>query len=124
MNNTTDFIADIPTKQDNGILPDIDMYGTLVWVPLGIILNLFSLITFIKCENFSTSIGTFLKSLSVADNILVIGLFCMSIDDYWKAKLNIPVIGHLNNPTCKFSVYIVHIGFLTSGLILASATIE
>ena len=126
MNKTTANVPENTTQhqEDPVILPDINMYGTLIWVPLGIILNTLSLITLIKCKNFTTSIGNYLKSLSVADNLLIIGLFCMSIDDHWKAELNVPAIGRLNDVACSLSVYTVQVGFLTSGLILASATIE
>ena len=126
MNNTTANVQENTTRhqEDPGILPDINMYGTLIWVPLGIILNTLSLITLIKCKKFSTSIGNYLKSLSVADNLLIIGLFCMSIDDHWQAKFNVPAIGRLHNYSCNLSIYTFQVGFLTSGLILASATIE
>ena len=124
MNNTTDFIADILTKQDNGILPDISMYGTLIWAPLGLILNTLSLVILIQSKTFLTSMGNYLKSLCVADNILLIGFFCISADEHWQNNLNFPQISHLNYVTCKFSICTVTVGLLSTGLILASATME
>ena len=36
---------------------DIEMYGMLLFIPLGLILNTLSLVVFLKCKDFNTSIG-------------------------------------------------------------------
>ena len=121
MNNSSEILH---RQQNYGILRDINMYGTLIWAPIGLILNTLSLVILIKCKNFSTSVGTYLKSLCVADNILIAGFFCLSFDAHWQNKLNFPQIPNLNDVTCKMTIYTVSVGLLCTGLILASATIE
>ena len=120
MNNSSEILH---RQQNDGILLYITMYGTLIWTPLGLILNTLSLVTLIKCKNFSISVGNYLKSLCVADNILIVG-FCLSINHHWQNTLSIPLIPNLNEVTCKITICTVSVGIFCIGLILASATIE
>ena len=120
MNNSSEILH---RQQNDGILPDITMYGALIWAPLGFILNTLSLVILIKCKDFSSSIGNYLKSLCVADNILIV-VVCVHTDNHWQNTLSILQINNLNDVACKFSIYIGSVGFLSTGLILASATFE
>ena len=62
----------------------------------------------------------------MADSTLIVGFFCLSksADDHWQNNLNFPQITHLNDVTCKMTTCTVSVGLLSTGLILASATIE
>ena len=72
------------------LLQDITMYGILISVLLGFVLNTLSLIVLITSKNFSSSIGTHLKSLAVADNIQIIAVLFRSVDCNWEKKLHFP----------------------------------
>ena len=60
----------------------------------------------------------------MADNILIVGLFCGCIDDHWQNTLSVPNISDLSEVTCKIIMYFGSVGLVCTGLILASATIE
>ena len=67
--------------------------------------------------------GNYLKSLCVTDNILIVGLCCLSVDVHWQNNLSIPK-SYINDVTCKIAMYTTSVGVLSTGLILASATVE
>ena len=99
MNNTTAFIPQtFRRQQDYCILQDI---ATLIWMPLDTILN-----------NFSWEP---LQNISMADNIFITGIFFLIVAKRWN--------DFRNEITCKVTAY-VNVGYLSTGLILASAATE
>ena len=114
----------LETAANSELLQDITMYGILVWVLLGFVLNCLSLIIFMNSRGFSTSIGTHLKSMAVADNIQIVAVLFRSADDHWETKLNFPQFYTMNDVFCKLISYLLSVGQISTGVILASATIE
>ena len=116
-----------PKQSNRGkfeLLQDITMYGILISVLLGFVLNTLSLIVLITSKNFSSSIGTHLKSLAVADNIQIIAILFRSVDGNWEKKLHFPVFYTLNDAFCMLISYLLSVGRISTGVILASATVE
>ena len=109
---------------NNNVFFDIHMYGLIILIPIGIILNSICLIVFQKCQAFSNALGNHLKCISISDSIVLIGILLVNIDKYWEEKLKMPVILSMNNASCKMSAYITLVGFVGTGLIMSSATIE
>ena len=114
----------LATGANSELLQDITVYGILISVPLGFVLNSLSLILLIKSKDFSTSIGSHLKSLAVADNIQIIAILCCSLDNRWEHKLYIPQMYTMNIVYCKLTLYLLSVGLISTGVILASAIIE
>ena len=121
---TTELVKLFRKSMNKNVFFDIHMYGLIMLIPLGIIFNSISLIIFQKSQAFSTSIGNHLKCISISDSIVLIGILLINIDKYWEEQLKIPVISSMNNASCKISTYILQVGFLSTGLIMSSATIE
>ena len=109
---------------NDNIFSRIHLYGLLVVIPLGFFLNSLTLIILCKCKTFASSIGNHLKCIAVSDNIFLLGFFFYSIDDYWEEKINIAHFVKLNDWTCKITMTTLSVGFISTGLILSSATIE
>ena len=102
----------------------IHMYGLLILIPLGIVLNSVSLTVFQKSKAFSTSTGNHLKGISVSDTIILVGLLLTNTNKYWEETLGFPDIHAKNNMSSKISTFILGVGNASAGLIMSSATIE
>ena len=98
------------------------MYGYLIVVPLGLIFNILSIKVFSKWKQTSNTLH--LICLAIADSVIILSSFSLRTDIYWTDKVNIPSFTIQNVWVCKLSIYLLSAGFLSSGLILASATIE
>ena len=122
--NITDEVTSEQVKSFTKYVNDIHLYGTIIVHPLGIIWNLVSLIVFLKCKAFSTSIGNHLKCISISDSIMLLAGFLSAIDEYWAEQLNIPIFKLLGSMSCKITLYALNVGILSTGLVLCSATIE
>ena len=130
--NTTDKMSSNLTKaeqKDNSpantdIMEHIEIYGITFLVPVGLILNMASLLVFCKSDNYSTSVGLHLKCLAVADSLLILAQFLVTADDHWEEMIGIPAISTTNDFFCKIGNYLFIVGYLTSPFVLASATVE
>ena len=105
-------------------MKDIHLYCLIILVPLGLIFNSISLVTFQRNKSFSTSSGYHLKCISICDSIILVGILLTNIDKYWEEKLNFPNIYSMNNMSCTISTYVLVVGNTSVGLIMSSATIE
>ena len=112
-----------PILSDN-IFSRIHLYGLLVVIPLGFILNSLSFIILQKSKTFASSIGNHLKCIAISDNIFLLGFFFYCFDQYWEENINIANFKNLNDWTCKITMTLVTVGFLSTGLILSSSTVE
>ena len=99
------------------------MYSNLVIIPVGIILNILCLIIFIKSKISQSSTGLTLTCLSVADNIVLVSSF-LFVTENWLEYIAMPSLLETYSLICQLNHYLVNVGFLLSGLLLTSATIE
>ena len=101
----------------------VRLYGNVILIPTGFILNILSLIIFYKIKRHKSATGSHIMCMAVADNFALLGVLLIQnnsfLDDKW-----LPRIRDLNNFFCKGSLMIVNGGALWSGLLLATATIE
>ena len=65
-----------------------------------------------------------LSVIAISDNIFLLGFFFYSFDQYWEEKIKISNFKNLNDWTCRITMVLVTVGFLSTGLILSSATVE
>ena len=104
-------------------LNKIEMYADLVIIPLGVIMNILCLIIFVKSKISQSPTGLTLICLSIADNIVLVSSFLSSTQN-WSNYIAIPSLVKNYSFICQGNHYLVNIGFLLSGLLLTSATIE
>ena len=120
--STTELVKSAKAMSDN-VFSDIQMYGLIVLIPLGIIFNLLSLIIFQKSKVFTTAIGNHLKCISISDSIMLVPVLFTNTDQYWEEKLHFPNIYYLNNISCRIFTFLRALGSLSAGLIMSSATV-
>ena len=101
----------------------IEMYSNLIIIPVGILLNLVCVITFIKSKISSSPTGLHLTCLAVADNVILLSMFAVQSES-WSQYIEIHDLYNIGSLTCYGVFYFLTMGFLWSGLLLASATIE
>ena len=100
------------------------MYSNIAILPIGFLLNLLCIITFIKSKTYKSPTGLHLVFIAVADNVILLSMF-LGRSETWYKYINIPDMYNKKGVfNCQESDYIVVAGFLWSGLLLASATIE
>ena len=99
----------------------IELYGCLLLMPLGFILNTACFIIFIVTKTYKTPTGLHLMCMAVADNAVLISLFLMRSPN-WTDYINIRI--PITATFCKSTVFLSTFSFLWSGVLLASATIE
>ena len=121
--STTELVKSAKAMSDN-VFSDIQMYGLIVLIPLGIIFNSLSLIVFQKSKVFTTAIGNHLKCISISDSIMLVPVLFTNTDQYWQERLNFPNIYYLNNISCRMFTFLRALGSLSAGLIISSATVE
>ena len=109
-------IAHMTTEQ-------IELYGSLTLTPLGLILNILSLVIFYKCKLHKTATGLHLICIALADNSVLFGTF-FNRSQFWVHYINIPSFSLINSFCCKFFNFFADFGFLWNNLLLASATIQ
>ena len=121
---TTELVNSSTKSMNDNVFYRIHMYGLIVLIPLGIIFNSISVIVFQKSQVFSTSIGNYLKCISISDTIILVGILLINTSKSWEQKLNFPNIISMNNASCVISTYIALVAHFSGTLILSSATIE
>ena len=99
----------------------IELYGCLLLMPLGFILNTASFVIFIVTKTYKTPTGLHLLCISVADNTVLISIFLMRSPN-WTDYINVRL--PITATFCKTTVFLSTFSFLWSGVLLASATIE
>ena len=105
------------------ITEQIELYGSLIVTPLGLILNSLSLVIFYKCKLHKTATGLHLICIALADNSVLFGTF-FNRSQFWVNYINIPAFALINTFCCKFFNFFTDFGFLWNNLLLVSATIQ
>ena len=101
----------------------IRLYGNVILIPTGFMLNILSFIVFYKIKRHKSATGSHIMCMAVADNFALLGVLLLQNNSFLEDKW-LPRITDLNIVLCKSSEMIVNGGALWSGLLLASATIE
>ena len=101
----------------------VTMYFNMIWIPIGLILNVLCIIVFNKFKLARTSTALEMIVLAVADNINMIANFVMS-SSVWSQFSDIPDLSAMSHVTCGGTLYIGIVGALLYGLTLSVATIE
>ena len=105
------------------IINRIGMYTAFVLCPTGFILNLVSVVIFVKSKIARTSVGLHMVFLAIADNLVLVSGF-IDGTSVWQFLINIPDLCALTSFTCSASNYFHGVGLTWSGILLASSTIE
>ena len=78
----------------------VEIYGSFALVPVGVLLNIITLMIFYKIKTHKTPTGLHLMCIALADNVVLIArLFYRT--QFWKNANVIPNFMTLNNFTCK-----------------------
>ena len=101
----------------------IELYGFLVILPIGIILNTATFVVFYTMKSHRTSTGLHLMATAAVDNCLLVG-FYFSGPGQRSHLINIPNVVGINLTLCRFFHFLMGIGFVQSAILLASVTIE
>ena len=101
----------------------IAMYSQLVISPVGLVLNLLCFIVFVKSNTARTATGIHLTFLAIADGVVLLGSY-LYLPEQWTRYIGFPNFRNWNSFSCKLSLYTLNLGFLWSGLLLASTTVE
>ena len=115
--------TDLVTNSSAGSLAQIAMYSQFVIIPVGLILNVFCFIVLVKSKIAQTATGIHLTFLAVADILVLLTIFVFVSDD-WSRHIAIPGLRNGYSFICKMALFTINVGFLWSGLLLASATVE
>ena len=102
----------------------IQMYSNIVLIPVGFIFNNLCLVTFIKSKISQSPTGLTLTYLAVADNIVLVSMSIAFDSENWSKYLGIPSPVTKYTLICQGGMFLLNVGFLLSGLLLTSATIE
>ena len=99
----------------------IELYGCLILIPIGIILNTASFAIFIITETYKTPTGLHLMCIAVADNTVLILSFLIRSPNWTDyIEMRVP----MTTTFCKVTLFLSNFSFLWSGMLLASATVE
>ena len=121
MNGSLDELQDRPSEFSD-LFQQIERFRLAI-MPVGVFLNILCLITFVKSKMSQSATGLTLTYLSIADNIVLLSLFLIGTE-YWSKFTAIPSLVENDSFSCQMIVYLVILGFLLSGVLLTSATIE
>ena len=105
------------------ITEQIELYGNLIVVPLGVVLNFLSFVIFYRIKTHKTATGLNLMCIALGDTLVIVGFFAYS-SRHWTNCINLPPITSLHEIICKAISFVTGIGFVWSSLLLASATVE
>ena len=122
VNGSLDELLDQPSDLLD-IFNQIEIYSNLVIIPVGIILNILCLITFVKSKISHIPTGLTLTCLSIADNIVLVSSYFLQgkkLSQY----MGIPKLLNKHTLVRQGVGYLINAGFLLSGVLLTSATIE
>ena len=102
-------------------LIDIEMYSSLILLPIGIISNVIVFIIFMKWKSSATTLH--LRFLAVSDAITLFATIGIR-SNLWANKVNMPVLHTSHVMVCRLLVYLMLYGYFSSTLILTSLTME
>ena len=105
------------------IIAQIEMFGDLVIIPMGIFVNVLSVMIFVKSRMAWTPVGLHLMYLAIADSLVLVSSFAAG-SRFWHLLINIPDLWSVNTVTCVGTYYTINVGFTWSGVLLTSSTIE
>ena len=105
------------------IIALVEMYGDFVIIPVGIFVNVLSVMVFVKSKIAWTPVGLHLMYLAIADSLVLVSGFVAGSRS-WNELINMPDLWSANTFTCVGTYYSVNVGFTWSGVLLASSTIE
>ena len=105
------------------ISEQIELFGTLVITPIGIVFNIICLVVFYLCKTHKTATGLHLMCIAVADNFVSLGLI---VDHAYYFADYVHFFNFLkpNILSCKAAMLFRPFGVLLSSLLVASATVE
>ena len=105
------------------ISEQIELFGTLVITPIGIVFNIVCLVVFYLCKTHKTATGLHLMCIAVADNFVSLGLI---VDHayYFADYVHFFNLLKPNLISCKAAMFFTPFGVLLSSLLAASATVE
>ena len=101
----------------------IRVYGSIILIPTGIILNILSFIIFYKIKKYKSAPGSHIMCMAIADNCALLGIAAVEHFNF-NGHQTIPSIEDINLVLCKGSTVLLNAGPLWSGVLLASATVE
>ena len=108
---------------DMVILADrIRLYGSIVIIPPGIILNILCFVIFYKIEKHKSALGLHMMCMAIADNCILLGILIM--EDYGFIFGKSFRIQDFNMVFCRGAYIFFNAGPLLGGLLLASVTVE
>ena len=87
----------------------IELYGNLIVVPVGVVLNLLSFVIFYKIKTHKTATGLHLMCIALGDSLVIIGLFAYS-SRHWTCYISLPSIMNSNQILCNLMSFITGIG--------------
>ena len=99
----------------------IELYGCLILIPIGIILNTVSFAIFIITKTHKTPTGLHLMCIAMADNTVLILSFLIRSPN-WTDYIEVGI--PMTTTFCKVTLFLSNFSFLWSGMLLASATVE
>ena len=102
-------------------LRDIEMYSSLILLPVGIMSNVIAFIIFMKWKPSATTLH--LRFLAVSDAVTLFATVVIR-SNIWANKLNMPVLHTSHVMVCRLMVYLMLYGYFSSTLILTSLTME
>ena len=98
------------------------LFSYITLIPAGFILNSLSFIIFLKSKTYKSATGIHLICLCIADNMVLVSL--LFIDTSGMKSFIIPHLYQLGLVNCALAYYTLIAGYLWSGVLLTSATIE
>ena len=109
--------------QTNSPLDYVSMYLNMLFIPVGLILNVQCIAVLIKTIMARTSTAVEMVFLALADSINLITQFVLS-SPVWSQYSDIPDLTIINDIMCAGTFYLALVGSLLSGMIMSVATIE
>ena len=105
------------------VISQVHMYGTLTIVPVGVFLNILSIVIFVKSKLAWTPVGLHMMYLAIADNLILVSILIRVT--LWRYYLiHFYDLYSLNIITCVGTYYSLEVGFTWSSFLLISVTIE
>ena len=117
-------------NDSSGIVPPssilaqkIELYGFLIVMPFGIILNTTTFVVFYVMKSHRTSAGLHLMATAVVDNCLLVG-FYFTGPSQRSDHINIPNVAGMNLILCKLFYFLFGFSMFLTAILLVSVTIE
>ncbi len=106
-----------------GVTEQIEMYGELVILPLGMFVNIISVVIFVKIKMNKTPTGLHLLHLAVVETLYLI-ITAIRQAQVWSKYIDVPVVTHYHESYCIVNAVSNVMLQVWSGLLLASATVQ